>query len=186
MSRRRQEKEKEKMRKDYIEFLRWQNREQALLPLQNIETGKPGDRVLYQSLIVRFEDIQINKWKKQLENLELKNDDSDEAYTKKELEAEIKHYEKKKKEGLYELGKIVYGPVIEKINDQEKQEQQHRQQQQQHTSTTTTTIDEDEDGDVVMRSASQQSIGGKKRRKSRRKSKGRKRRRKKRTKRRKK
>ena len=58
-----QEKERELMKKDYIESLRWQNREQALLPLQKIKNGEPGDRLLYQALIVRFEDIQINKWK---------------------------------------------------------------------------------------------------------------------------
>jgi len=148
MSRRTQQvKEHEQMRKDRELSTRVFNREEALIPLQNTAQGKPGDRVLYQSLIVRFEDIQINKWKKKLIAFP-KNKTRHEAYTKKELEAEIKHYEKAKEKQLCKLGKIVYEPVIAVINEQEQQERQQ------------------DDGDVVM----SENIGGKKRRKSRRKS----------------
>ena len=160
MPRGRQAKDIEEMRKKYIEAMRWRNREQALLPLQNIETGKPGDRVLYQSLIVRFENIWIKKLSKILDEFP-KNTSKYEGYTKQELINDIKNYELKKAKALAKLGGIVYEPVIAIINEQEQQEQQEQQQE------------EDEDGDVVM---SDVSVGGKKRRKSRRRKRTRKRR----------
>lgn len=138
------------MRKENIEAMRWNNREQALLPLQNIEQGKPGDRLLYQSLIVRFEDIWIKKFSKILNEFP-KNTTKHEGYTKQELINEIKHYELKKEKALAKLGNIVYEPVIAIINEQEREE--------------------DEDGDVEMG-----AVGGKKRRKTRRKKRRKKRR----------
>ena len=158
MSRRIQIKEKEKMRKDYIEAMRWQNREQALLPLQNTAQGKPGDKVLYQSLIVRFEDIWIKKFRKKLNEFP-ENTTRHEGYTKQELINEIKHYEAKKNEALAKLGNIVYKPVITMINEQEEQQEQQQQQQQGQQQ------EEDGDGDVVM--SGETSIGGKKRRRKR-------------------
>ena len=173
MSRSRQAKEHREMRKIYLESVNWQNREQALLPLQNVKRGNPGDKLLYQALIVRFEDIQINRWKNKLIAFP-KNKTRHEGYTKKELEAEIKHYEMSKEKELCELGKIVYEPVIKKINEQEEQEQQGQQQgqQQQGQQQQGQQQQEDVDGDVIMSGTA--SIGCKKRRKS----KGRKRRRK--------
>ena len=138
MSRSIQMKEKENSQKEYIEAMRRFNREQALLPLQNIEQGKTGDHVLYQSLIVRFQDIWIKKLSKILNEFP-KNTTKHEGYTKKYLINEIKNHEFQKKEALAKLGNIVYEPVIAIINKQEEEE------------------------DVEMG-----TVGGKKRRKSRR------------------
>ena len=154
MTRRIQVKELERMRKDNIEAMDKMYREQALLPLQNIEQGKPGDRLLYQSLIVRFEDIWIKKFSKILNEFP-KNTKKHEGYTKQELINEIKHYELKKEKALAKLGNIVYEPVIAIINEQEREE--------------------DEDGDVEMgavggkRGVKQCVKRGVKRRKTRRK-----------------
>ena len=181
MSRSRQEKEKEKMRNDWIEAMRWHNREQALIPLQNIGTGEPGDQLLYRCLIVRFEDIWVKKMKSYLDSLERNKTERHEGYTKKQLEAEIRHYQAKKKDALEKLGEIVYEPVIAIINEQEEQEQQGQQQgppqglqQQQGPPQGLQQQQQDGDGDVVMRGTI--SIGGKKRRKSRRRKRTRKRR----------
>tara|TARA_B000000441_G_C21690864_1_gene319508 strand:- start:431 stop:988 length:558 start_codon:yes stop_codon:yes gene_type:complete len=177
MSRSRQEKEKEKMRNDWIEAMRWHNREQALIPLQNIGTGEPGDQLLYRCLIVRFEDIWVKKMKSYKNSLKRNKTETHEGYTKKQLEAEIRHYEAKKEKALVELGKIVYEPVIAIINEQEEQEQQRRQGQQQGPPQglqQQQQQQQDRDGDVVMRGTI--SIGGKKRRKSRRRKRTRKRR----------
>ena len=185
MPRSKQVKELEKMNKIYLESKQWMNREQALLPLQNIVQGKPGDRVLYQSLVVRYRDIWLST-----ANDKLKAGEYQGPQGRKNLEAEIKHYQAEKEQALMKLGEIVYEPVIEKINEQEKQERQQRQQQGQQQQQQ----EEDGDGDVIM--SGTVSIGGKKRRKSkgrkrsrkgrksRRKSRRKKRRRKKRTKRR--
>ncbi len=120
---------------------------QALKPLQDITSNDigVGDRVLYQSMVIRRHQRQINEWKSRLNDAPI-NDQM--AFTKGECKAQIKLSEKKEEAALYTLGKIVYEPVIAVINEQEQQERQ-----------------QDDDGDVVM----SENIGGKKRRKSRRK-----------------
>ena len=127
MSRSRQVKDKNQMAKDYIEAMRWQNRERALLPLQNVHQGQPGDRLLYQSLVVRFPDLWIKKLSNILKKFP-KDKTKHKGYSKKGLINEIKNYEFQKKQALEKLGNIVYEPVIAIINEQEEEEERIRQQ----------------------------------------------------------
>ena len=85
-----------------------------------------GNDIFRQSMIVRFEDIQINRWKGKLN---LQQTRSDDAWSKKDLLAEIKHYETRKQAALCALGKMVYEPVISIINAQGDERQRQQQQQ---------------------------------------------------------
>jgi len=128
MSKRRQEADQRDIIIRQVNAMRKDEKVQALNPLQDV--NELGNRVLTQCMIVRFEDIQINRWKSRLNAQQTRGDN---AYTKKKLIAEIKHYENSKEAALCALGKMVYEPVISIMNAQDIEYRRQTQQQQQQS-----------------------------------------------------